>query len=107
MKSRYLEQEKQLEIMRHAAEDMAQQFMAAACYSVHMKHLEHTDEYRKKKVKEIFDDINSVLTVPDICGKSLEGEKLMHFISEKYGINFDGIKFKVETDEECRRRKTK
>lgn len=104
MKARYLEQERQLAIMQHAAEDMAQQFLAAACYSMHIKHLEHSDAYRAKKVREIFDDINAVLTVPAVCGKSLEGEQLITFISDKYGINFDGVRFKVETAEECKQR---
>lgn len=104
MKARYIEQERQLQIMQYAAEDMAQQFLAAACYAMHMKHLNHSLRYRKKKVKEIFDDINAVLTMPKVCGKYLEGTKLMETIQKEYGIDFNGIKFSVETQEECRKR---
>ena len=53
----------------HAAQVLAASMAAAVLYGIHLDNLEHTKEYRKKKMKNAYDSLRRVYDLPQVFGK--------------------------------------
>lgn len=95
-----LTEEAKYKLFVENAEDLTREIIAALMLAIHMKMCDAPYEERKKKVIEIFDDIQSILKMPSVCGKLMTGTEVMSFITREYGINFDQVNPKVEVEDE-------
>lgn len=86
------------------AEDLTREIVAAILLAIHMSNLDKSKEERQRKVMETFTDIQSVLQMPEICGKPLTGTEVMKFITKEYNIDFETVVPKVEVNEEYKKR---
>ena len=89
----------QYDMFSKTADDIGKS-MAAAMIAV-LDRRKRTPDY----IRKFFDDLIFILEYPDIFGKEqLHAESMKEHFEKKYGIDFDRIKIKVETKEECFRR---
>lgn len=73
---------------------IAQQVVAAMLYAYHL------EGFRKKRIQDMFERMLSIITLPDTLQGGVDGTGLMDFISREYGIDFDRVKLKAETEKE-------
>ena len=73
---------------------IAQQAVAAMLYAYHLQ------GFRKKRIKKMFENIISVLEMPPMLNGAVVGIDLMHFLEDRYGVDFDRVKLKAETEKE-------
>ena len=64
-------------------------------------------KYSKQYVKKMFEDMLLILDYPEVFGKQLESEVLANEFSEKYDIDFDTVRLKIEDKKEFMYRNTK
>lgn len=57
-------------------------------------------KYSKQYVKKMYEDMLLILDYPEVFGKQLESEELAKEFSEKYGIDFDKVRLKIENKKE-------
>lgn len=55
----------------------------------------------KRYIQQFFNDLIFVLECPEILGKELQAEEMKAEFTKLYGIDFERVKVKVETKEEC------
>lgn len=77
-----------------AKDDVAQQVIAAVLYAYHLQ------GFRRKRINDMYETILSVIHMPPIAGKHIEGIALMDFLTKEYGIDFDRITLMTETGTE-------
>ena len=84
----------------HAAQVLAGSMAAAVLYGVHLDNLDHTKEYRKKRIKAAYESIRRVYEMPAIMGKQLNNSDVQKFILDEYDIDLSEFKIKYESFEE-------
>lgn len=110
MKARYKinSEEEQFKMFNEAVDDITPQIIAMALFSQHLRHVTNVDAYRKKKVKQLFEDIKSVIEFPDVFGNTMLAPDAIEFIKKEYGIDVTEIKVRKEdTYREYQRRAKK
>lgn len=91
--------------MSRISDDVAQQTLSAVIYSMHLAYMNCSDKYRKKKVKELYNNIKSILEMPNLPQGQLTGTELIEFACSEYNINLNEIHLQVETPREYMNRK--
>lgn len=77
---------------------VAQQTAAAMLYAYHLL------GYRKKRLQEMYERMLSIINMPPVVGNQLEGNDLIDFLTNEYGIDFDRINLHTETESEYLKR---
>lgn len=73
---------------------IAQQAVAAMLYAYHLQ------GYRKKRLQDMFERVLSIINLPPTPEGSVDGISIMDFLEKEYGIDFERIKLKAETEKE-------
>ena len=73
---------------------IAQQAVAAMLYAYHLQ------GFRKKRIQDMFERILSIINLPPTPEGSVDGTSIMDFLEKEYGIDFERIKLKAETEKE-------
>lgn len=73
---------------------IAQQAVAAMLYAYHLQ------GFRKKRIQDMFERILSIINLPPTPEGSVDGTSIMEFLEKEYGIDFERIKLKAETEKE-------
>lgn len=91
MKSRYMlkTEEAEFRLFNKVKDDLAQQFIATVLFSQHIRYIDKSEAYRKKKVKQLYEDVKSLLEAPDILGKPLIATEAIELIKREYGIDVE------------------
>ena len=100
MKSNYkklLEAERTC-IYREQGNNFAKAVIAAVLLAMHRR------GRTKKYIQELFEDILLVLDQPVIEGVEMTNIDVESFISEKYGIDFERVNVRLETEAQIRKR---
>lgn len=64
-------------------------------------------KYSKQYIRKMFEEMLLILDYPEVFGKQLESEELAQVFSEKYDIDFDRVRLKIEDKKEFMHRNTK
>lgn len=64
-------------------------------------------QYSKQYIRKMYEDMLLILDYPEVFGKQIESEELAKEFSEKYGIDFDEVKLKIEDKKEFMHRNRK
>lgn len=88
----------QFEMFKATADDIGKAMAGAMIAVLHKR------KRTKRYIQQFFDDLIFVLECPEILGKELHAEKMKAEFTKLYGIDFERVKVKVETKEECFRR---
>ena len=73
---------------------VAQQTVAAMLYAYHLR------GFRKKRLHEMYERVLSIINMPPVVGNQISGNDLIDFLTKEYGIDFDRINLKTETEKE-------
>jgi hypothetical protein len=57
-------------------------------------------QYSKQYIRKMYEDMLLILDYPEVFGKQIESEELAKEFSEKYGIDFDRARLKIEDKKE-------
>lgn len=90
--------EQEFKIFKDNADGVAAQVIAATLYGLHLQ------GFRKRRLQKAFENIKSVIEMPEIMGKRLEGEEIIEFIKETYGIDCNEITLIKESEKEYMKR---
>ena len=60
----------------------------------------HLQGYRKKRLQDMFERFMSIINLPPTVSGSVDGTSMIEFLEKEYGIDFDRIKLKTETEKE-------
>lgn len=77
---------------------VAQQTVAAMLYAYHLR------GFRKKRLHEMYERVLSIINMPPVVGNQISGNDLIDFLTNEYGIDFDRIRLKTETESEYLKR---
>ena len=77
---------------------VAQQTVAAILYAYHLC------GFRKKRLQEMYERVLSIINMPPVIGNQIGGNDLIDFLTKEYGIDFDRINLKTETESEYLKR---
>ena len=64
----------------------------------------HLRGFRKKRLQEMYERCLSIINMPPVVGNQIEGNALIDFLTNEYGIDFDRIRLKTETESEYLKR---
>lgn len=92
-------------MMIQVVDDNARQTLSAVLYALHLTYSDCKPEYRKRKVREIYNSIKGIIKFPKTPQGQINGLELMEFINKEYGIDLDEITMQVETPEDVLKRK--
>lgn len=84
----------------HAAQVLAASMAAAVLYGIHLDNLEHTKEYRKKKMKNAYDSLRRVYDLPQVFGKDVSDADVQKFLKDEYGFDLSNFTIKYESFED-------
>lgn len=80
---------------------IAQSVIAAVLLAMHRR------GRTKKYIQDLYADILDVLNQPPVFGKDMTDTEVMQYLTDEYGIDFNKVHLRLESETEIRKRERK